>query len=529
MLARRASNAAPYNLGMPEASLLVSDNLFGHPAGKLAAIALRDGRIAALHLPAPDDMASLTQRYAGRLLDCRGLLVLPGLTDAHVHAVATGMMMLGSDLHGVTQLAELEAAIRAERELGRDTVRLGGLDLSRLQLKDGERLDQQWLDALVADRPLIIKSVEGHSSWFNSYAWNLLGISEVLQNCQLPAEEQQQMREEGRIYGWAYEELVDPIYDSFNAAERREGMLRVLKVAAAAGLVGLHCMEGYGLRRREDFQLLLELDGQGCDLTLYCRDATPRLALELGVPRFGGCWCVDGAIGAHSAALSEPYADKPQSSGELYFSDEELTHWVRSGLSAGLQVCVHAIGERALKQIIGIYERLAPAADLAALRPRVDHFILGTPAMAARAAALGLVSAMQPAFDARWGGAEDGYAERLGPERALNTNPVGSMIAAGLRVAGSSDCYITPLDPLGGIRAALRHHNPAHRVDFDTAVRLFSADAAYLAHQEGARGRIAVGQQADFTVVRGDRTLAEDAAVALTIKNGSIIYQAPAR
>jgi predicted amidohydrolase YtcJ len=513
---------------MPETSLLVSDNLFGQRVGQLAAIELLAGRITAVHLLLPDDLESLVQRYAGCLLDCRGLLVLPGLTDAHVHAVATGMLMLGGDLHEVTQLAELEAAIRAEYKLGRDSVRLGGLDLSRLALQPGARLDRSWLDALVANRPLMIKSVEGHSSWFNSVAWNLLGISAVLESCELPTAEQQRMHEAGRVYGWAYEELVDQIYDSFSAEERREGMRLVLETAAAAGLVGLHCLEGYGLRRREDFQLILELDGQGCDLTLYCRDATPQLALELGVPRFGGCWCVDGAIGAHSAALGEPYADKPQSNGELYFSDEELTQWVRSGLTAGLQVCVHAIGDRALEQIIDIYERLAPTADLAALRPRVDHFILGTPQLAARAASLGLMSAMQPAFDARWGGANDGYAERLGSKRALNANPVGTMLAAGLRVAGSSDCYITPLDPLGGIRAAMRHRNPAHRVDFDTAVRLFSADAAYLAHREQTRGRIAVGQQADFTVVKGDCALSEEASVALTIKSGDIVYQAPA-
>jgi predicted amidohydrolase YtcJ len=298
----------------------------------------------------------------------------------------------------------------------------------------------------------------------------------------------------------------------------------VIEQAKRAGLVGIHCLEGYGERRREDFELILELDQRDdTDLTLYCRDATPELAHELGQRRFGGCWCVDGAIGAHSAAVGEAYSDKPHHCGELYHSDAELRAWIESGLKLGMQVCVHAIGDRALDQVIGIYEQLAPQYDLHALRPRIDHFILGTEAMARRAAALGCGSAMQPAFDARWGGASGGYALRLGPDRALQTNPVGSMFRAGLPLGGSSDSYITPLDPLGGIHAALNHHNPEHRVDFITAVELFTWRAAWLAHQERQRGRIAPGYQADFTVVDGDRSL-DGATVAATVKGGQVVW-----
>ncbi len=133
---------------------------------------------------------------------------------------------------------------------------------------------------------------------------------------------------------------------------------------------------------------------------------------------------------------------------------------------------------------------------------------------------------MQPAFDALWGGPDGGYAARLGPERALRTNPVGQMISSGLTVAGSSDSYITPLDPLLGIRAAMEHHSPDQRVDFDTAVRLFSEQGAALAHQEGTRGRIAPGCQADFSVVQGDRSL-KGACVELTVKGGVVVYGGP--
>jgi predicted amidohydrolase YtcJ len=335
------------------------------------------------------------------------------------------------------------------------------------------------------------------------------------------------MRAAGYLAGEAYEGLAGDLYDSFSFGERREGMRRVIEQAGRAGLTGIHCLEGYGGYRRHDFQMMLELDGGACDLTLYARDENPYLTEELGIRRFGGCWCLDGAIGSHTAAVSEPYVDKPDSDGELYFLDQEIGSWVESGLSRGMQVCNHVIGDRAIEQGLGVYERCRKRYDLPAMRPRLDHFILGTEQQAERAAKLGVCSAMQPAFDAAWGGASGGYSRRLGPERALRTNPIAMAIKSGMRIAGSSDSYITPLDPLHGIRAAMRHHNPEQRVEFDTAVAMFSSEAAYLAHQEHDRGAIREGLSADLTVVDGDRGL-DGASVVLTIKAGQVVYDSAA-
>ncbi|MDQ3023584.1 MAG: amidohydrolase family protein [bacterium] len=457
-------------------------------------------------------------------LDCRGRLLLPGLNDAHVHAIATGMLMLTEDIRSITSLDDLADAIRAEAAKSKPAVRLGGLDRNKLPHADEQRLSMRWLDDVVPDRPLFIKSIEGHSGWYNAHAWEMIGADAVLARF-ATTQEAAQMHQQGRIHGHAYEELTTPVYDSFSFEERREGMQLVLTEAARVGLTGIHCLEGYGEFRRHDFELIMELDGQGCDLTLYARDETPELAAELGLTRFGGCWCVDGAIGSQSAAVSAPYTecDGDHCCGELYFDYATLSAWVESGLSRGMQVCNHAIGDRAIDQILDVYEELSQRYDLGPLRPRIDHFVLGNEQQAKRAASLGLCCAMQPAFDAAWGGPGGGYAKRLGPERAMQSNPVGMAVRSGFRIAGSSDAYITPLDPLGGIHAAMQHHNPEMRVDFDTAVRLFTEDAAYLAHQEESRGRIAEGHQADFTIVDGDRCMLS-ATVSATIKNGEIVY-----
>lgn len=504
---------------------IIGDGVFGQPAGRLCAIHLRGGLIERVEPLAEVELPALVAAAGPGLLDARGLLVLPGLIDSHLHAIATGMQLLSGDLRHVSSVRELAEEVRTVAADGPDFVRLGGLDPSRLGADGVATITRQWLNDLTPERALYIKSVEGHSAWFNALAWERVGVNAVLERLKVPDARRREMQRAGRVWGNAYEHLTTPIYDSYSFAERKQGMELVIEQAKAVGLCGLHCLEGYGEHRRHDFELMLELDQRDdIDLTLYCRDETPALAAKLEVPRFGGCWCVDGAIAAHSAALAEPYFDKPELSGELYYSDQQLTAWIEAGLAEGMQVCLHAIGARALDQALRCFEQLAPRYDLGKLRPRLDHFVMGTPELARRAADLGVLSSMQPAFDARWGGAEGGYSQRLGPERALRSNPVGQMIESGLRIAGGSDSYITPLDPLGGIRAALNHHNEALRVDFETAVGLFSHDAAYLAHQEGTRGRIAAGYQADLTIVNGDRTLAEDAAVALTIKGGRVVY-----
>lgn len=506
-------------------TFLIGDNVFGFEPGQHVGIEMQGGSIELVtRLQAPDAV-QLLELEGGRALDYRTKLVLPGLVDAHVHAIATGMLMQCVRLTEVATLDELAEKIKSAVQHAGQMVRLSGLDSSRLQAGQLDKLDREWLGGLVPDRAMFVKGVEGHSSWFNTAAWDQFKIDTYIDEAGVEASMAAEMRRSGKVHGRAYQRLTTLLYDSFSFEERRRGMELVISSAHQAGLVGLHCLEGYGAFRREDFELILELDGRDeIDLTLYCRDATPAIASELGVPRFGGCWCLDGAIGAHSAALNEPYADKPGHHGELYFSDEELSAWFEAGLGKNMQPCVHAIGDRALEQAVRVLSGLAGKYDLHKLRPRVDHFILGTTELAQQAASLGIVSAMQPAFDARWGGDAGGYATRLGEARALDTNPLGTMQRAGLRIAGSSDSYITSLDPIGGMLAAMNHHNPKHRLDFDAAVKLFCEGPAYLGRQEASRGKFATGHQADFTVVNGDRTL-EAAQIEAVLKAGVLVCQ----
>ena len=240
---------------------LIGDNVLGFEPGQFVAVRLNAGRIVSV-LPAEPQVAAREAEHDDPgVLDCRGKLLLPGLIDAHVHAIATGMLMLTQDVREVTSLDALADAIRSEASKGKDVVRLGGLDRNRLPAAEQQRLNQRWLDDLVPARPLFLKSIEGHSAWFNSRAWEQIGADGVLEQwitggaggparqdagTAARATEAKAMRERGRIHGHAYEELTTPQYDSFSFAERREAMRLVLAEAARVGLTGIHCLEGYG-------------------------------------------------------------------------------------------------------------------------------------------------------------------------------------------------------------------------------------------------------------------------------------------
>ena len=186
--------------------------------------------------------------------------------------------------------------------------------------------------------------------------------------------------------------------------------------------------------------------------------------MDLGLPSIGGDLPMDGSIGARTAAVMAPYADSP-GNGIIYHADDELAAFFRAGHMAGLQVGVHAIGDRAIEQVITVWERVYTALDsrerrhFRARRHRVEHFEMASAAQVERAAMLGLAVSVQPTFDRSWGEPGGLYDRGLGWERAATMNPFRMMIERGIEVGAGSDSPITPFDPLlsiAGVRDASR-------------------------------------------------------------------------
>jgi hypothetical protein len=240
------------------------------------------------------------------------------------------------------------------------------------------------------------------------------------------------------------------------------------------------------------------------DVVTYLGTLDVAQAIELGMPRVGGDLPVDGSIGAHTAALQAPYEDRRDTRGTVYYEDDVLLGFFRSGHAAGLQVGVHAIGDRGIEQVVTAWERVYQELDsrerrhFRARRHRIEHFEMASGAHLERAAMLGLAISIQPAFDLAWGEAGGMYERRLGPTRSRPMNPFRSCLERGIELGVGSDAPITELDPMVAIAALERHHDPEQRLDRAQALHLSTYGGARLAHQESKKGALEPGMHADF-------------------------------
>jgi predicted amidohydrolase YtcJ len=263
---------------------------------------------------------------------------------------------------------------------------------------------------------------------------------------------------------------------------------------------------------------------------LYRQTTHVGAALALGLPRIGGCIWVDGDFAPHTAALKEPYADRPCTCGELYISDERLQAFVDSAHAAGLQIALHCVGDAAVAQVLRAYRNAVSQHPRPDHRHRIEHFEIYDSVLLRDAKDVGVSVAIQPAFDAYFGGIEEN-ARFLGWERAQRADAIATFDRHGIPIGGGSDSTVTPLGPLYGIHCAVNHTNPVERVTPERALQLWTIDNARMAFEEHEKGTLEVGKLADFVALDADPLAVphesiKDIGVRLTVMGGRITYQA---
>jgi predicted amidohydrolase YtcJ len=430
--------------------------------------------------------------------------VAPAFVDAHVHATSTGLALTGLDLTAATSLAQALRLLEDHCRRVRGGVVLGtGWDETRWP--EGRPPTSAELDRASYGGVVYLARTDVHSA---------VASSALLAACPeargLPG-----FAADGLVRQEAHHAVRRTAQASITPAQRRAAQGMMLDRAASLGIACVHECGGPDIAGEDDFTTLLARD-HGVERIGYWGElGGAGRARELGAVGAAGDLFVDGALGSRTACLNARYVDA-DTSGHQYLDAVQVGEHVTACTLAGIQAGFHAIGDAALQAVADGFRRAAQELGAPAVRSarhRVEHVELVSAPQIAVLAELGVVASVQPVFDARWGGPDGMYVQRLGAERARGMNPFAAMASAGLALALGSDSPVTPLDPWGTVRAAVQHRTPGSGL---------SARAAFSAHTRGGwraarrdgEGELVPGAPATFAVwqVRGELIVQPPAA-----------------
>ncbi len=451
-------------------------------------------------------------------IDGNGQTLLPGLIDAHGHVSSLGRAVEQIDLVGSASLDDALGRIKRFAEANPDVPWLLGRGWNQVLWSDSTFPDRADLDQIVSDRPVYLGRIDGHAAWANSLALERAGITAAT----LDPEGGRLLRDsEGQPTGI----LIDAAMDSVNEAipaptekDIRRYYLTAIKRLASLGVTGTH---DAGVNIRE-IEVLREMDEQGeLSIRLYSMLSgagevldflqTPQIdsGSELLAIRSVKIYS-DGALGSRGAALIEPYTDEPSQSGLVFDDVETLSRHIEKANRMGFQANVHAIGDFANRLVLDAFER-ARKSTTGDFRNRVEHAQVIHKDDFERYATMGIIASVQPTHATS---DKNMAQDRLGPERIKGAYAWRTMLDSSIRIAGGSDYPVEPANPMFGLHAAVTRQDRGdlpvggwyveQALTREEALRAFTVDAAYAAHQEDRLGRLQSGYQADFILIDKD-------------------------
>ena len=478
-------------------------------------------------------------------VDLGGAMVLPGLTDAHLHLMWYGMSLRELDVYGLSRAAMLEqvAAQAAAQPPGTWII---GRGWNHNDWDDPTFPTAAELDRVAPRHPVSLVAKSAHVLVANTEALRRAHITAATPD---PLHGRLGRDAHGEPNGLCFEaamELVNAAIPSPSVEEVADALAEAQSRLLAVGLTGVHDMDGTPAFAA--YQTLRRRGGLRLRVVKYLPQQSPQAVASLGLTsgcgdawlRFGGLkYFSDGALGARTAAMFAPYEGEPDNLGVLTLEPDALAEIARQAAEAHVALAVHAIGDRANHWVVAALaeaRRRNPA-----LRHRIEHVQLITPEDQARLAEAQIVASMQPIHAIH----DRRMADRHWGARSAHAYAWRELADHGAVLAFGSDAPVESFDPLPGLYAAITRRDeqgqpdahgwyPAQRLTLEAAVRAYTWGAAYAAGLEARRGLLLPGYEADLTVLERDIFAAPPEAlretrVVRTMVGGVWQFEATAR
>jgi predicted amidohydrolase YtcJ len=480
--------------------------------------------------------------------DLEGKLMLPGFNDSHLHFTSGGQYLLGINLRPALSKEEFVEMIQSyilKRSLPVETWITGGRWDHELW-PDKSLPTKELIDPFTENTPVFVSRIDGHVGLANSEALELAGITKNTPDPDGGLIEHDP--ETGEPTGILKDNAMDLVFKVIpppSLEENIESTLRALEEAKKFGITSVQDMTQP--EELEAYKQVLENGELTCRIySIWPIDKYEDIVrggvtvhTDEGLIKRGGLKAyADGSLGASTAWFFEPYYSDPTNYGLAIdvVTNGNLEKWATDADRNRLQICTHAIGDKANAFMLDLYEKIKKTNSPWERRFRIEHAQHLSQEDIKRFSDIGVIASVQP-----YHCIDDGvWAEkRIGAERIKTTHPHRSLLKSGAVVAFGTDWPVAPLNPIYGIYAAVTRQTvdgknpygwiPEEKISVENAIKCYTLNAAYASFEDKIKGSIEVGKLADFVVLSDDILVIDpdeikDVKVTMTIFDGEIVY-----
>ena len=439
----------------------------------------------------------LPEQYAGaEVVDLGSKALIPSFVDTHQHFASFAIFNAGLNVMEAESNEEIAAAVADFYKKSGKAKTLIAFGASPYSVKERRLISREELDKVCPDKEIMVVKYDGHACIVNTKL--LRKVDKKVRSLRGYHPDTGEMNQE------AFFKVSDYITGSLSIVDLFSNMQKAADWEAAQGIGSVHTVSGVGFIANLDItteKLFAKSLRNGFQLRVFPQSLDVKVATSRKLPRIGGCFqcALDGCYGSMDAAMNEPYTDG--TSGVLYYSDEKVTEFCKKANRAGLQIEMHAIGDKAFDQATRCLKAALDDFPRKDHRHGIIHDCLPTPEGIKICADYNIAMPVQSAF-INWKQEPDEYLESImGKERTAALNPIKTFVDNGIVVGLGSDAPCTSPSPIVWIDRCVNNPNKKQRVSIRQALRMATWNGYYIAFDEKERGSLEPGKIADMVIV----------------------------